>query len=193
MADTIIAKAESAKKFPLPSEGQQQGVCVDVIDCGEEHNAKWNKLEPKVAIVFQVEELNPETNKRFEVFQKCTITMAEKAHLRKFLAQWRGKSYSDDEAKEVPLHKLEGVNGMLTIEHNTKGEKTYANIFAIAPLPKGVPKMVAENYERAKWWAEKRTGTQPTPTTTPAKAAAAAQNFEDFPASLEDEEDDLPF
>jgi hypothetical protein len=84
--------------------------------------------------------INPETGKPFEISERFTVSMGEKANLRKFLGQWRGKTYTNAEAEEgAPLHKLEGVNALVQIGHNTSEAtgKTYANIISIMPLPKG--------------------------------------------------------
>jgi len=117
--------------------------------------------------------------------------MGEKANLRKFLGQWRGKTYTDAEAEEgAPLHKLEGVNALVQIGHNTSPAtgKTYANIISIMPLPKGMPKIKAENYVRAEYWAEVKAKAR-----KPEPVAAGRHSDEDFPGALEDTDDDLPF
>ena len=185
MADTITAKAEPSTYTRIP-EGPHQVVCVDVIDLGEVHDAKWNKISRKCALVFQSQETDPATKKRYEIAERFTISMHEKARLRKFLGQWRGKSYSDAEASAgVPLDKLEGANALINVEHRQVGEKTYANILSIGPLAKGMEKVKAEGYTRSPRWLEKKE--QPKPVTK------RSDDFEDFPTALEDEEDNLPF
>ena len=68
-----------------------------------------------------------------------TLSMHEKATLRLHLESWRGKGFSEDEAKGFDITKLLGVSCMINVTHNvsTKGNK-YANISAITPLAKGM-------------------------------------------------------
>lgn len=189
MADQVTATNKNDKPFPIHPEGQFTAVCVDGIDLGEQENVKFGNWSRKYAIVFQTNEINPETGKPFEISERYTVSMGEKANLRKFLGQWRGKTYTTAEAEEgAPLHKLEGVNALVQIGHNTSEAtgKTYANIISIMPLPKGMPKIKAEGYVRAEYWEDvKKKARVPEP--------VAAGDFEDFPQALEDTEDDLPF
>jgi hypothetical protein len=162
MADTITAKAQPERSFVKAPEGQHQSVCVDVVDLGM-HEQFWDgKSKGKVhkcAVVFQVDTVNPETRKRYEISQQFTVSMGEKATLRKFLGAWRGKTYSDAEAEAgVPLDKLEGVNGLMQIEHQASKrdpERIYANIVSLTPLPKGMQKIAAEDYTRDEYWKER--------------------------------------
>jgi hypothetical protein len=180
-----VTASYTEKPRILPPEDEYQAVCVDGIDLGLQHNEKYAKLEHKYALVFQLNALHPETGKRFEVAERFTVSMSEKAKLRAFLGSWRNKPYGDEEARgEIPLHKLDGVNAIVVIAHSQSKVtgKTYANIYKISPLPKGTAKMVAADYERAPYWADVQ------------KQAAQPQTNEDtFPRALEDDDDDLPF
>ena len=84
--------------------------------------------------------------------------MNEKSALRKFLGQWRGRPYSEKEAKAgIALDALVGQQAVVTVAHNQVDDKVYANVFAIRRLgPNDVP-MTAAPYERsARWAAEAR-------------------------------------
>lgn len=176
MADQIVAKSESTYT-PAP-EGQFQAVCCDVIDLGMVENKTYGKLEHKVAIVFQLED---ETGARHEVAARFTVSMHEKARLRQFLSQWRGKSYTDDEAKQgTPLHKLEGQNAFVQIEHQLGGNgKTYANIASIMRPPKGTPAMTVKGYVRSEHWKKAQ--------------APLSPPSEPEPAFSEEEYEEIPF
>jgi len=58
--------------------------------------------------------------------------MNERSGLRRFLESWRGRSYTPDQAAEgVPLHLLEGLSALLTIEHRRSAKgRAYARIMA---------------------------------------------------------------
>lgn len=175
MADQIIAKS-SGNYTPAP-EGQYLAVCCDVIDLGMIENKTFGKREHKCALVFQLDELNAQ-GKRHEVAERFTVSMGEKAHLRRFLGQWRGKSYSEEEAREgAPLHKLEGVNGIVQIEHRLSNGKTYANIVSIMKTQRGAAGIAVKEYERSQHWKKQE--------------EPAAVNGDDMAPPHDD--DDLPF
>ena len=183
----VDAATAKAKPYTLPPEGQFQFVCVDGINLGLHANAAYGgKVEEKYAFVFQIDEPNPDTGKRFELAQRFTLSVGAKSNLVKFLGQWRGKSYSPEEAKAgVNLAPLDGVNGFMVIEHkpSKSGDKIFANILSVSPLPRGTPKLKAEGYERAEYWA----------TVKAAAITPKVENPDDFPSALADESDDLPF
>jgi hypothetical protein len=68
-----------------------------------------------------------------------TLSMHEKANLRKDLESWRGQTFSEKEAKEFDITKLLGVPCMLNILHKKSkdGNKTYERISSITTLMKG--------------------------------------------------------
>ena len=197
-ADQMVAR-DTGTAYEKAPEGGFAAVGADVIDLGYRYNRMFNKVEHKCAIVFQLGEKNA-AGKRHEIAAIFTVSFHEKANLRKFLSQWRGKSYSEDEAKTgAPLHKLEGQPAYITIEHRTAGDKTYANIVGITKLPIGLPILAPEGYTRSEHWKkgtlaeadqQRLSATIPG---VPATASPPNTDFEDFPASLEDDDDDLPF
>jgi hypothetical protein len=153
------------------------------------------KLTRKIALVFRSEEVNVESGAFFEVSREFTLSMNEKANLRKFLAAWRGKSYAESEAAEgVPLHKLEGVCALASIEHKTSLStgRTRAEIAAIGPLPKQMPKPDTGTYERAEFWEKRKAEYREQ--TAKFRADAGAPPLDEMPPALEDEGDSsLPF
>lgn len=208
-ADNIVARDEGGTFERPPADGYS-AVCVDVIDLGYFFDPKWKKVTHRCAIVWQLD-CRDSKGKLFEIAQRYTVSMGEKAYLRRDLSAWRGKSYTDEEAKAgAPLAKLVGVPAYITVEHNKSGDKTYANVVGITKLPKGLTPLEPENYVRSEHWkkgdineAEKqkfaaqgiedaaKSGGSPQSALTPTRAMDS--DFDDFtPESLE-EADDLPF
>ena len=203
MADRVTARDEGSKFLPHP-EGQYAAQCVDVVNLGErveQYLDKPKKLVPKVAIVFQTGERNAETGELHQVSVEFTVSMGDKANLRKFLEQWRGKTYTDEQAEAgVPIDKLEGQLGLITVERKkAKGSgNLYATIKVICPLPKGMGAPTLPVYVRPDFWEERKK----------ANATAAAvfrqeshpvgngesNDFDDFPPPHDDDSDQsLPF
>jgi hypothetical protein len=125
MSDTITAKGSDSKFKPHP-EGQFVGQCVDTIDLGdnvETFIGKPTKLSHKCAIVFRTGEKNEQTGDYIDIAREFTVSMGDLANLRKFLEQWRGKPYTPEQIEEgVPLHKLTGNHGLLTVAHKLSGQ-----------------------------------------------------------------------
>lgn len=73
--------------------------------------------------------------------QEYTLSMNEKSNLRKMLASWRGKDFSEEQAKSFDITTLIGIPCMLNIIHKPAktGDKVYQNIGSVSPMPKGVP------------------------------------------------------
>jgi hypothetical protein len=73
------------------------------------------------------------------ISQEFTLSMADKANLRKILESWRGKGFTEDEAKSFDITKLLGIPCMLSIIHKvSKKGSEYAMISSIAAMPKGM-------------------------------------------------------
>jgi hypothetical protein len=70
-----------------------------------------------------------------------TVSLGDKANLRKLLQSWRGKAFTPAELEGFDLKNIVGVPCNIQIIHkNGKGanaSKTYANIGSVIPLMKG--------------------------------------------------------
>ena len=84
------------------------------------------------------------------ISQEFTLSMNEKANLRKFLESWRGKGFTEEEAKVFDITKLLGVPCMLSIIHKeSKKGNEFEVISSVAAMPKGVecPPQVNPTFE----------------------------------------------
>lgn len=134
---------------PCPS-GPQRLVCCDVVDKGMV-TSTWSgktKTQHKIQIRWQSEKLTKD-NKPALLIQQFTLSMYEKANLRKTLEAWRGKPFaSDADAEAFDVEKVIGANGYGNVIHATKGSDTYANLASIMPLPDGMAKLAVTGYDR---------------------------------------------
>lgn len=74
--------------------------------------------------------------------KEYTLSMADKANLRKDLKSWRGKDFTDEQAKSFDITVLIGVPCMINIIHKPSKKdpsRSYEEIAGITPMPKGVP------------------------------------------------------
>lgn len=75
------------------------------------------------------------------ISKEYTLSMNEKSNLRKDLKSWRGKDFTEEEAKMFDITKLLGQPCMLNIIHKPSASdptKIYEQIAGITPLPKGI-------------------------------------------------------
>lgn len=74
------------------------------------------------------------------ISKEYTLSMHEKSNLRKDLENWRGKTFTEEQAAHFDITKLLGIPCMLSIIHKTSktSQSTYAIISGIAAMPKGV-------------------------------------------------------
>jgi hypothetical protein len=126
-----------------------QAVCVDVVDVGLVE-VTWQgqtKRQHKINVAWQIDEAR-EDGKRFMVFKRYTLSLSEKANLRKDLESWRGKAFTRDEEMGFDVESVIGANCLLNVQHRESKGNTYANVVAIMPLAKGMPKIQAVDYVR---------------------------------------------
>lgn len=144
----ILAREPDSKFSPCP-EGLHQAVCVDVVDLGIVSTAWGDK--PKVRIVWQVDEVDPQVGRRFDIRGMYTLSLSDKANLRKHLESWRGRKFTPVELRGFDLENLIGVNCQLQVIHNISDEgRTFANVQAIVPHNVKAPKIAPLDYVRER-------------------------------------------
>lgn len=143
----IIAKT-SEKEFTPAPEGLWPAVCVDVLDLGIQ-KTPWGEAH-KIELRWILEEKDPKTGKPFLLLKRYTLSLHEKANLRRELETWRGRKFTPDELQGFDLEKLLGANCQLQVIHNIKDEgQVYANVQAIVPPARGLLKLaVPTDYVR---------------------------------------------
>lgn len=144
----IIARKPESSFTPCP-EGLHQAVCVDVVDLGIVSGQFGEKH--KVEVRWQVDVEDEQRGKRYELRKWYTLSLHEKANLRKDLECWRGRKFTENELAGFDLEHLIGVNCQLQVIHNISDEgKTYDNVQAIVPHNSKIPKIAPQDYTRQK-------------------------------------------
>jgi hypothetical protein len=181
--------------------------CVDVIDLGrkvEQYQDNPPRIVQKCAIVW-ASGVTDDRGELLTVSKELTVSMGQNSAgvpsaLRALLGAWRGKAYSEDEAKNPPpLHKLSGVPALVTVQHkpNKQGTRVYGNVLTVSKCP---PKLVDDigdvsSYTRGEWWAKKKAeyaADLEKHQRTSARASAKPTPPADW-QELEEEKDELPF
>lgn len=133
--------------FSPPPEGNHVAVCFRVVDLGtQETSFKGEaKRAHQILISWELPEEKMDDGRPFTIGRKYTYSSSTKSNLRKDLESWRGKPFEDWELGEFDIGKLLGAGCMLNVMHEERNGNTYANIKAIARLPKGLPTPTVEN------------------------------------------------
>jgi hypothetical protein len=69
------------------------------------------------------------------ISKSYTVSLHEKAGLRKDLAAWRGRDFTDEEAEAFDVSKLIGAYCMVNVTTSENNGKTYSNVAGLTPLP----------------------------------------------------------
>lgn len=69
-----------------------------------------------------------------------TLSLGEKANLRKDLAAWRGRDFTAEELKAFDVSSVLGVYCLLNVTLSETNGKTYSNVAGISPLHKSMQK-----------------------------------------------------
>lgn len=151
----IIATAGDSRAYTPAPAGVHQAVCVDVIDKGllEVTYAGKTKKQHKVSLAWQIDEVRDD-GKRHLVYKRYTLSLNEKATLRKDLESWRGRAFTREEEIGFDVETVLGANCLINVQHNTQGDKTYANVVAVMPLARGMAKLMPLEYVREQDRAE---------------------------------------
>lgn len=156
----IIASAKGGSDFePIPA-GSHQAVCYGVVDLGTQmSNNPQFKDARKVCILWELPQErgdfkdktdpNRTVNLPRAISNIYTLSLGDKANLRKVLESWRAKAFTQDELNGFDITKLLGANCMLSIVHKAgsgkNAGKIYANVAGVSALPKGMTKANREN------------------------------------------------
>lgn len=212
----------SNKDFKPTPEGSHMAVCHRVIDLGTQ---RWEyqgepQIGRKVLIGWELHgeaedgtPLKTDDGQPLGVSKKYTLSLGKKANLRGDLESWRGRGFSEEELAGFDISQLLGQPCMITIKHERKGEKTYANVASVTRFPSALKdlKPKAKNplqlfdisnpdntvYEVLPEWIRKQIDEsaershRPTSTATASREAGKAASK---PSSgFDDMDDDIPF
>jgi len=143
----FIAKDSGGGDVKKVPPGAYIGRCYSLIDLGTQLTSGQygEKLQHKIRIGWELfgedEAGQPLTvavdghDMPMTISKSYTVSLHEKAGLRKDLAAWRGKDFTDEEAKAFDVSKLIGAYCMVNCTHSETNGKTYTNVAGLTPLP----------------------------------------------------------
>ena len=128
-----LSEKRNSTFTPHPeTDGPIKAVLVDITELKKRMTQYGEKDEFR--LVFETECDDTENDRRFCIWSRgYTPSLNEKAALRKDLKKMMGRDLTQLELDEFDLEALIGHGVKLIIQHETKDDKTYANISFIAP------------------------------------------------------------
>ena len=148
----LMATDKGGSDFEPISQGLHHAICNGLYDLGTQFNETFGNWSHKVLICWELPEERIDIEKDGQKLnlpratsKRYTLSLGEKANLRKDLETWRGKAFTAQELSGFDVKNILGKNCLLQIIHRTKGDKTYANVSAVMPLMKGTSSKESEN------------------------------------------------
>ena len=135
--------------FQIPPAGNHLARCYRIIDLGTQKTT-WKGVEKAMKKVMITWELHGEDEqggplmtddgKPLIISKRFTPSLGPKATLRAFLVSWRGKQFTDDELLGFKLENIIDKWCMISISHETKDGKTFANVSSVSAVPLALKK-----------------------------------------------------
>lgn len=143
----FIATDSGGGNFKRVPPGAYIGRCFSLVDLGTQLSSGQfgEKMQHKIKLGWELfgedENGNPLTidvdgkEMPLTISKSYTVSLHEKAGLRKDLAAWRGKDFTDEEAKAFDVAKLLGAYCMVNVTQSESNGKTYSNVAGLTPIP----------------------------------------------------------
>lgn len=136
-------KDRAKPKLPPVEPGVYIGICVGVIDLGEqlcEFKDKSVSYKNQVQIIWELAgetvEVDGEQKPR-QLSRMFTMSSSKKGNLIGVISSWNGVPYTEEQFGEFDLFAQAGKACQLNVVLNDTGE--YANVDSVIPLPRGMP------------------------------------------------------
>jgi len=147
---SLIAKDGGEGSFTPVPPGMHLARCYRVVDLGTQ-KTEWQgatKYLAKIMIQFEVhgeddtgKPIITSKGEPMSISKNYTLSLAEKATLRKDLAGWRGRDFTPEELKGFELKNILGHWAMLSVAKSLGNNgKEYTNIMSVNPVPVAIKK-----------------------------------------------------
>lgn len=148
----ITATRSNAKEFKKVPPGCHFAICNMVVDLGVQETSYKGQTKSQHKVYFRWEV--PDERITYErdgvmVEGPCsigatyTLSLSDKANLRKILENWRGKPFTEAELDAFDITTVAGKPCQVMVQHETVNGKTYANVTGVMGISR-------EQRERAR-------------------------------------------
>ena len=140
----IVKEQSDGVGFEQPPEGTHIARCVRLIDIGTQTDEYQGKIKTRRQVIIGWElpgELMGEGDYAGQPFMTSafyTMSLDERANLRRDLSNWRGRDFSEEELEGFDLKNILGHLCQVALTKNAKGRMKVTGVFAL-------PKMIDQN------------------------------------------------
>ena len=123
--------------FELAPIGAHVGRCISVVDLGTQHGEYEGRpnVNKKVWILWELPNEKMKDGRPFGVSAFYTLSLGEKANLRRDLESWRGRAFTEAELAGFNLMNVLDKTCMISVIHTEKGRSKVNGVMAV---PKGM-------------------------------------------------------
>lgn len=199
--------------FPEMEPGLYLAICYSIVDIGEQENKMYNNTSRQIVMTWEFPDERVEVNGQMLPRAQSmffTLSLNERARLRGFLENWRGRAFTAEELAGFDVGKVLGAPCMLNMVERVRPDGSkHTVIGGVSRVPKGMTVPLPENplvlfdldapdaitrmQELPEWIQNKiREGVTYQQMTNP-RTGAPAENGEAYTEDDFDESGDLPF
>lgn len=134
-----------AGNYEKPELGSFAAICVRILDLGTQDVVDFQgkkKLMHKVLVSWELDQ-KMKDGKPFIISKKYTVSLHEKANLRKDLESWRGREFTPEEVDAFTEKSILGKACLISLVASKDGN--YVNVGGVTSLPKGMVPPVQVN------------------------------------------------
>jgi hypothetical protein len=145
---SLVAKESAGGTFTPVPPGMYLARCYRIVDLGTQKSEYLGTIKElrKVMIQFEVhgeddsgKPLVTSKGEPMTISKNFTLSLAEKATLRKDLVSWRGRDFTRQELDGFELKNVLGAWAMINVSKTLGNNgKEYTNIANINPVPKQI-------------------------------------------------------
>lgn len=140
--EMIVSENAGGSTFTPCPPGSYLARCVRLVDMGTQQTEYQGETKSARKVLLAFEVLDADTRRDdgepFVLSKRYTLSLHEKAALRKELASWRGRDFTPEELKGFDLRNILGKDCFVSVVGSTKGDRTFSNIASIMKPPKGM-------------------------------------------------------
>jgi hypothetical protein len=154
----LIAKESGGGTFTPVPPGMYLARCYRIVDLGTQKSEYLGQVKslPKVMLQFEVhgeddagKPLLTGKGEPMSISKNFTLSLAEKATLRKDLQTWRGREFTPEELKGFQIDNVLGAWAMIAITKAMGNNgKEYTNIANINSVPKAMKASLPEAHNK---------------------------------------------
>jgi hypothetical protein len=134
-----LKDAKKGLSGPLAPIGNHIARCYQLIDLGMQDDPRYGNASHKLRFAWELcEELHDfgkGKKEPYSVSMQVNFFIGRNSNFQKLLEGWKGGTFTDAELENFELKKLVGKSCMVNVVHATVGDRDYANVASVSPVP----------------------------------------------------------